>query len=348
MNHLETRWIFQMLQLSTTQIPLVLDPEEITMLSRCGLVVTRMSVAFVGPTYLCSVEPGNIMNWVTLLLEVTKELMDLYLVYPRNQDPASITRHFRMSAYHVRTSPPSEREVVGICLRMGFLHKLRPVLKCLLSSRSFALETSLLTAASAAKQRRRVASQKHGLSSGTAQDPEFFPEQHEHITDSVIRAYDTVLAWHTSANFLFRHRHLFPNPNLNIQFLSYNPMASLRFSNLQAACQDILAWKDPNGSFHSGHYQELAAEASNGTVHAEALLMSYLISAEAPEEIRKLAEKVIGVGKKCCAICWLLAQILTQQRLAHFVLPGTHATYYPWVAPLNLPTSVLLGISQNL
>lgn len=49
----------------------------------------------------------------------------------------------------------------------------------------------------------------------------------------------------------------------------------------------------------------------------------------------------IGVGKRCCFLCWLLGELSGKEPDGLvFQLPGTHAIFYPWVPPL--------GVSQNM
>ncbi|KAH9938984.1 uncharacterized protein BXZ73DRAFT_44096, partial [Epithele typhae] len=61
----------------------------------------------------------------------------------------------------------------------------------------------------------------------------------------------------------------------------------------------------------------------------------------------------IGVSKKACYCCHLLARKLASSELAEnhptkFILPGTHATVFPWVPPDGLPLAVLQSIRDDL
>ncbi|KZV71477.1 hypothetical protein PENSPDRAFT_405107 [Peniophora sp. CONT] len=62
----------------------------------------------------------------------------------------------------------------------------------------------------------------------------------------------------------------------------------------------------------------------------------------------------IGVSKKCCLCCSLLADLLAKRGTKttarpQFVLPGTHATIFPWAAPsIGVPLDVLKDMRTQL
>ncbi|KIY62095.1 hypothetical protein CYLTODRAFT_427165 [Cylindrobasidium torrendii FP15055 ss-10] len=58
----------------------------------------------------------------------------------------------------------------------------------------------------------------------------------------------------------------------------------------------------------------------------------------------------IGVGKKCCYLCHILASQLELTGRLKFLLPGTHGTVYPWVPPPPpyLDFEIVQHIGQSL
>lgn len=54
----------------------------------------------------------------------------------------------------------------------------------------------------------------------------------------------------------------------------------------------------------------------------------------------------IGVGKKCCELCWLLHEAYNAQlkELGRFIVPGTHGTFYPWYPPPMIPHHILSSL----
>lgn len=58
----------------------------------------------------------------------------------------------------------------------------------------------------------------------------------------------------------------------------------------------------------------------------------------------------IGVGKKCCQLCWVLHEAFNDQRgeSGEFVVPGTHGTFYPWYPPPGLPLHILTSLHEAL
>jgi hypothetical protein len=61
------------------------------------------------------------------------------------------------------------------------------------------------------------------------------------------------------------------------------------------------------------------------------------------------ADKVIGVGKKCCWCCSTLGSILSQDKHVSIKLPGSHGIMYPWIPPrVGLDVSVLEILEERL
>ncbi|KAH9916958.1 uncharacterized protein BXZ73DRAFT_53519, partial [Epithele typhae] len=58
----------------------------------------------------------------------------------------------------------------------------------------------------------------------------------------------------------------------------------------------------------------------------------------------------IGVSKRSCFCCDLLAKLIAERESAdlQFVLPGTHSTIYPWYPPPGLPIDMLQTIKDRL
>ncbi|KAH9943057.1 uncharacterized protein BXZ73DRAFT_97118 [Epithele typhae] len=104
----------------------------------------------------------------------------------------------------------------------------------------------------------------------------------------------------------------------------------------------------------------------SAVIHTEAALMTLVWSlranpstakavlGEAFEDLQDMlreGEILIGISKKCCYCCHLLAEELASNGSpspVKFVLQGTHATVYPWLPPDGLPLKVLQGIRAKL
>jgi hypothetical protein len=62
-----------------------------------------------------------------------------------------------------------------------------------------------------------------------------------------------------------------------------------------------------------------------------------------------MADKIIGVGKKCCWCCSTLSSILSQDKHVSIKLPGSHGIVYPWSPPrVGLDVSVLEILEERL
>ncbi|EJF56064.1 hypothetical protein DICSQDRAFT_150620 [Dichomitus squalens LYAD-421 SS1] len=105
----------------------------------------------------------------------------------------------------------------------------------------------------------------------------------------------------------------------------------------------------------------------NGSLHAESIIMALACSvresAKAEDaalqqqlsDIRPVFEVSlipIGVSKKCCFCCDLLASLLTSsgehERNLTFLLQGTHSAIFPWIPPDGVPFKVLKEIRIQL
>ncbi|KAJ7601871.1 hypothetical protein FB45DRAFT_969603 [Roridomyces roridus] len=56
----------------------------------------------------------------------------------------------------------------------------------------------------------------------------------------------------------------------------------------------------------------------------------------------------IGVAKKTCPMCKMLAQAILSQKSLTVQLPGAHSTFFPWVPPEWLPLDVLDSLEKTL
>ncbi|KAJ3997518.1 hypothetical protein F5050DRAFT_1806744 [Lentinula boryana] len=62
-----------------------------------------------------------------------------------------------------------------------------------------------------------------------------------------------------------------------------------------------------------------------------------------------VSETAIGVGKKCCQLCWRLKDLLDAEKSGHqLILPGTHGGFHTWIPPSGLPESVLKSLRDYL
>ncbi|KAJ7584939.1 hypothetical protein C8J56DRAFT_138436 [Mycena floridula] len=69
------------------------------------------------------------------------------------------------------------------------------------------------------------------------------------------------------------------------------------------------------------------------------------------EEVYKSAEPDsldIGVAKKCCRLCHILATIIKKLYGLNFNLPGFDTRFYAWTPPPWLPPAVLLKLQEKL
>ncbi|KAJ6553973.1 hypothetical protein DFH09DRAFT_580700 [Mycena vulgaris] len=111
------------------------------------------------------------------------------------------------------------------------------------------------------------------------------------------------------------------------------------------------------------------AQPTEGNCHCEAGLMALILrhvdigtevvcedkelhplakALETMKDMPRDATFAIGVAKKCCPICCLLADIIKVKFEVDFELPGKHSTYRAWIPLQWLPSSVFQELEINL
>ncbi|KAH9916970.1 uncharacterized protein BXZ73DRAFT_105664 [Epithele typhae] len=86
------------------------------------------------------------------------------------------------------------------------------------------------------------------------------------------------------------------------------------------------------------------------SVHAESALMAHALGVNFVTEILQDEGIAIGVSKRSCFCCDLLAELIADRESTdlQFVLPGTHSTIHPWYPPSGLPIDILQTIKVRL
>ncbi|KAF9037840.1 hypothetical protein BDZ89DRAFT_1061422, partial [Hymenopellis radicata] len=108
----------------------------------------------------------------------------------------------------------------------------------------------------------------------------------------------------------------------------------------------------------NNHCNNLENGTAKGACHCESGFMSALVAQSQEEEMSDLPfldfsrnmtrELDIGVAKKSCGTCWLLAEVIKEEEEIDIRLPGTHYRYYPWLPPPYLPEHILLCLRDKL
>ncbi|KAH9938996.1 uncharacterized protein BXZ73DRAFT_99671 [Epithele typhae] len=195
-------------------------------------------------------------------------------------------------------------------------------------------------------------------------------ERGETPTSHVIRHFKTLVAPLNTLNTLRRLRRAH---SAAVKVYHYKG-AALASTGSPAVFKDVLEAAQkiglsvPKQSRFSEVLEHPENAKLNGALHAEAELLTLAWSVRAqPEAVKRLFSDAfpdlenisegdaipMGVCKKPCYCCFLLAQklastALTGNNAVKFILPGTHATVYPWVPPDGLPLAVLQSIRGDL
>ncbi|KAJ7123096.1 hypothetical protein C8R44DRAFT_785295 [Mycena epipterygia] len=199
-------------------------------------------------------------------------------------------------------------------------------------------------------------------------------------SESFYRMADALCAWTTGPTYLMSGAlsRAAVSIDLSVISLPRAPIATVDADGL------VLRWakkgKWPSAVFEviGQHLQKVhagLAPLAAGACHCEAGLMASLLfhsranppvdsqdadaeDADVEDEPAILAEAfqpqdmgsglAIGVAKKCCPVCQMLAEIIRDTRGLDVQLPGQHTRYYAWVPPNWLPADVLLELERRL
>ncbi|KAJ7721045.1 hypothetical protein B0H16DRAFT_379753 [Mycena metata] len=212
------------------------------------------------------------------------------------------------------------------------------------------------------------------VSSEDVSDAPLRGAQHREIA-VFIRTVDTTTAWTTAAGYLVAT--VFtkdPRQEINLTVVDL-PRQTIRQQNPKGLvrhwaaeelwdkrlCQQVekLLEEGPHntkaGACHceAGIIASLAcklAAASSGEEYSE------LEPAGLREAIRQLTDGSdssrqyfsIGVSKKCCPSCKLLADVILGTYKVKVQVPGSHTRFHPWVPPAWLPERVLLSLENKI
>ncbi|KAJ7476077.1 hypothetical protein FB451DRAFT_266341 [Mycena latifolia] len=180
------------------------------------------------------------------------------------------------------------------------------------------------------------------------------------------RAVDAICAWTTATQVLTSRRYIGPKTAIKLQLIKL-PRESLK---QLSASSLLLRWMRTSQHVDYNSLKDWLKKLDvkrtyldAGAEHCEAGLMAGLIAGAQLRDREELegafddsriewegssASTAIGVGKKCCPVCALLAHTILTKRAIRFELPGQHAEYRAWVPPRFTPLDILLAMEGQL
>ncbi|KAJ7484078.1 hypothetical protein B0H11DRAFT_1196768 [Mycena galericulata] len=180
------------------------------------------------------------------------------------------------------------------------------------------------------------------------------------------RAVDAVCAWTTGPTYLLRSPiSRVPIPlTVSIVDLPRGAIVDVALDGLLARWKKHSRWSDKTERRVSDILKSARSRdpgRERGACHCEAGLMASILvhrqdsRATQPETLvfpalTDVTTDVIpiGVAKKCCTLCWILADILRSTYKLQIKLPGRHNRYHIWVPPHWLPTQVLESLETEI
>ncbi|KAJ6557309.1 hypothetical protein DFH09DRAFT_542515 [Mycena vulgaris] len=176
------------------------------------------------------------------------------------------------------------------------------------------------------------------------------------------RSLEAVCAWTTGPKYLLRtpvSRSLI-DIHLSVIDLPQTGIPEITASELLSRWSTKTLWSDQVQEEVRRHILgkegREVLQATDGACHCEAGLIASFLSPgngpEGPETFKAITSLTIpvaiGVAKKCCPVCRMLANIVKRTTELDLELPGQHSSFFPWVPPHWLPTSILDELEKNL
>ncbi|KAJ7064991.1 hypothetical protein C8F01DRAFT_784542 [Mycena amicta] len=197
------------------------------------------------------------------------------------------------------------------------------------------------------------------------------------------RVVDAVCAWTTGPTNLLRSK-IARSPlvaSVSILDLPRAPIRKISYPELIDHWMKTTKWsgaKLKKVTSATQHIRDKDLEQQKGASHCEAGLMASLLlpsnpdvsSVDEPRVVSRAFENfesaashlhylnpniifhidpiTIGVAKKCCPLCRILSDSLSQHYKLSIELPGQHSRYFTWVAPHWLPPHILQDIEARL
>ncbi|KIK65923.1 hypothetical protein GYMLUDRAFT_952436 [Collybiopsis luxurians FD-317 M1] len=170
-----------------------------------------------------------------------------------------------------------------ICLLIGTLHALRPVLKHILSNLDreslFALENAETYVEDVRRSNmnrcgERIDEVSEGICYDGRDESEFNKEYYENDANRVIRSFDRVIAWHSAVVSIWTQgSRWFSGKDLRVYQFSYDPTGPVDPSSSQL--HTILHQIDQDRHWRDSDVQALRGKAMLASVHPEAALMCW-------------------------------------------------------------------------
>ncbi|KAJ3779747.1 hypothetical protein GGU10DRAFT_381853 [Lentinula aff. detonsa] len=189
----------------------------------------------------------------------------------------------------------------------------------------------------------------------------------EALPQLVMRSLATVWAWYLSAASLFAERKVkIFDKKVELTRVQYKPFQTFCYDTTDL-CARVLPGLFPNVTWTEETTSELVQRTWGAKVHAEAVLMGLALnktlvcSHELHTPMFASSEIPVGVGKKCCCLCWLLKEhiccclcwLLKEHINSNvpdltLILPGTHGVFYPWIPPAGISEEILKNLHNLL
>ncbi|KAJ3978761.1 hypothetical protein F5890DRAFT_1548057 [Lentinula detonsa] len=177
----------------------------------------------------------------------------------------------------------------------------------------------------------------------------------EALPQLVMRSLATVWAWYLSADALFAERTVkIFDKKVELTRVQYKPFQAFCYDTTDLGAR-VLPGLFPKVTWTEEVTAELVRRTWGAKVHAEAALMGLALkktlvcSHELHPPVFGSSEIPVGVGKKCCRLCWLLKERINSNAPdLTLILPGTHGIFYPWIPPAGISEEILKNLCDVL
>ncbi|KAF7365056.1 hypothetical protein MVEN_00376800 [Mycena venus] len=190
------------------------------------------------------------------------------------------------------------------------------------------------------------------------------------------RLVDAITAWTTGPSYLLRTPISKSDVPVDVSIINLPrlPVPPVSSGSLLKRWEQKINWTPEAKDDIDEKLRKVAEQNHDGTrgaCHCEAGLMASILGlyTQDPEgeELKKLTavfnnfdtkaclflctltrKHPIGLAKKCCPVCYMLAGLIKSTYEVDLELPGRHNRYHPWVPPHWLPEALLEQLEQEM
>ncbi|TCD67821.1 hypothetical protein EIP91_011883 [Steccherinum ochraceum] len=174
-----------------------------------------------------------------------------------------------------------------------------------------------------------------------------------------IRSFDSLCSVVSATQYLTQRQAFYAPVPFNVSVISTSIGATLEIPSQAVEVRAVVEHWYKGNQISKIDISLLYDEITNnlnirGSCHCEASILAALLTEDSSEDMREVnptlfpGDRVIGLSKKPCPICYCLCEVLNVQHDLKVSLPSPHKVYSTWIPPAWLPVYDLGQLEARL